>query len=86
MDGNEFLKAKIKRDMPTTQEECCLLGARQAIATLGPVDEEHIRAAARGLAAGLFGPAFDTATGDQAMKWIDMCERAYRQALGGAKQ
>lgn len=83
MPSNDLLNARVRRAPPQTQEECCRLAARQSIATIGPVhDDKGIRGAAIGLAAGLFGDAFDDADEDQQTKWIDMCERAYRDALG----
>ena len=81
---NELLMARIRRNPPRTQDACCAIAARQVIAQFGPVAEEDIRHAARGLAAGLFGPAFEEACPDQANAWIDMCEREYRKAVGGA--
>jgi hypothetical protein len=79
---NDLLNHRIRRAPPQTQQECCQLAARQSIATLGPVhDEEGIRGTAIGLAAGLFGDAFDNADAKQQAAWIDMCEQAYRAAI-----
>jgi hypothetical protein len=81
---DELLAARIKRKSPATQDEYLALAARQSIAAHGLEPEANIRAAATGLAAGLFGDAFDSADEQQRMKWIDMAEREYRKAIGQA--
>lgn len=69
------------RGLPTTQLECCELAARVSVA-LGTVPDTDagIRAAAVGLASGLFGPAFAAADDDQRQGWVDMCELSLREA------
>lgn len=80
-DTKAITLALIKKKFPETQAECCLLAARVSVATMGPPrTEEDYMQSAHGLAAGLFGPAFETADVPQRWKWIDMCEAALRQA------
>lgn len=74
-------KAELRKHKPKTQEECCALAARVSIACSGaPTTDQQFCAAAWGVAAGLFGPAFDRASEGQKWDWIDMCERALRAA------
>lgn len=71
---------------PKTQYECAQLGARISIA-IGDIprtDDEFINAAF-GQAKGLFGPAFEAADCGQRSAWIDMCERALREAAGAER-
>lgn len=76
----------LERDRPRTQYDCCLLGARCSIAVgdIPRTDEEFIEAA-YGQAKGLFGPAFEEADYAQKSTWIDMCERALREAAGAER-
>lgn len=71
---------------PQTQEEVCALACRVAIKRHGVVDEELVPAAANGLAAGLFGPAFESADHAQRALWIDMMEREYRKVVERTQQ
>ena len=82
----ELTKEQLKRNYPKTQSEGCLVAARVAIAAHGPMPEHLIRSAARGLARGLFGPAYSAAHPRQRRKWIDLAEREYRRALGDEKE
>lgn len=73
----------IAKRRPRTQYECCLIGARAAVA-IGEIpgsDEEFLSAAVQA-ASGLFAEAFERADYDQKVAWIDMCERALREAAG----
>jgi hypothetical protein len=68
---------------PRTQYECCLIGARASVAVGDvPTTDEEFLSAAWGQASGLFGPAFERADYDQKVAWIDMCDRALREAAG----
>lgn len=73
----------LKSNPPKTQYDCCLIGARCSVA-LGniPKDDAEFISAAWGQAKGLFGPAFEAAEYAQKTTWIDMCERALREAAG----
>lgn len=65
-----------------TQQDACRYAARKSIQVLGPVyNPEDIISACKGIAKGLFGPAFDEATDDQKSTWISMCQLAYYQEL-----
>ena len=78
---NDILESRIRKYPPRTQEECVALAVRQSIAALGPAPSSLITIAARGIAEGLFGQAFDDADCDQRAAWVEMCEREYRRAL-----
>ena len=57
----------------------CRLAARQCITAWGAMhNEEEIRGMAPGIAAGLFGRAFERATPEQQSEWVKMCEDEYR--------
>lgn len=71
----------LTKAVPKSQEECCAIAARAAIAVLGiPATDDLYFHAARGGAEGLFGPAFEAADEGQRLIWIDMYERALRDA------
>lgn len=75
-------KERMRRNMPTTQEECCALAVRRAFASVGVLTSpSYIRAACRGLAEGLFGEAFEVANDAQRKAWVDMMQREYMKAL-----
>ena len=60
--------------IPTTQREGCQMAARLAAKRgLKPEFDLHPFASAKGLAAGLFGPAFKTAQQHKRSLWIVMC-------------
>lgn len=75
------LKEQIRRNPPKTQEDCCAVAARQSIAAFGPAEPHLVKATARELAKGLFGPAFEKADEAQKEFWVAMCEKEYRRAL-----
>jgi hypothetical protein len=90
MDKQDVIGAIVSYAMdhhpPKSQYDCCLLGARCSIA-VGDIprsDEEFIEAA-YGQAKGLFGPAFAAADYAQKSAWVDMCERALREAAGAER-
>jgi hypothetical protein len=71
--------------IPETQDKCCALAARVAMAVCGaPCDDYDFQCRARALAAGLFGPAYAEADRDQRSEWDDMCEIELRRAAGVA--
>lgn len=82
---SNVLTAMMKRNPPQTQEDCVRIAVRHALASMGPVEDRFIGSAARGLANGLFGPAFEAASEDQQTIWIEMCEREYRAAIKSAE-
>ena len=65
----------------TEEELCCALAARIRIAVGGrpSTDDEFIDAALEATR-GVFGPVFEGADEGQRWDWIDMCERALRDA------
>jgi len=64
-----------------TQEDFCALAARASITVYGPIEDlGDIFKRSRGLAEGLFDEAFRNASEGQRWAWIDMCERALREA------
>ncbi len=69
---------RLRRQGPQTQEECCRIAALLAIAALGALSPEVMRASAIGLAEGLFGEAFQKAGAKQREKWIAMAAAALR--------
>lgn len=77
----EMAALAIAKHPPKTQYECCLVSARISVAA-GDIPESDVEfiEAAQGQAIGLFGPAFDEADYAQRATWIDMCERALREA------
>lgn len=78
----QILTEEVRANPPRTQEEACLISARYAMAIgLRPQTTQELMWAARGQAKGLFGPAFEAAGEAQQLEWIDMCERALRQAM-----
>ncbi len=77
---SDLLKRRIARNPPTTQREACRLAARHSIAVLGPCTLGDVPPVAKGLAVGLFGPAFDEADDAQRQTWIDMMAEEYRSA------
>lgn len=77
-----LLHERMIRDLPQTADEALLFAARISIATHGPMEERLIRAAARGLAKGMFGEAWRKAGIHQRRDWIDLAEQQYRKALG----
>jgi hypothetical protein len=79
----EVVKLALTKAPPKTQYECCLISARASIAVGDiPQNDEEFLSAAWGTAGGLFGPAFEAADYTQKSEWIDMCERALREAAG----
>ena len=75
----------VTKHPPKTQYDGCLIAARISIACGDiPQSDEEFLSAAHGLAAGLFGEAFEAANYGQKTAWIDMCERALREASGSA--
>lgn len=71
-----------KANPPKTQYDCCLLGARLSVRSGNvPMSDADFIDAAYAMARGLFGPAFINADYGQRTAWIDMCERAYREAV-----
>ena len=85
MDRQEIIAKMAKlaatKNPPQTQYDVCLIAARCSIAAgdIPRTDKDFIDAA-YGMAAGLFGPAFASADYAQKTTWIDMCERALREA------
>ena len=72
---------RLKRCMPVTQEDCCAVAVRRAIAAEGALTSPgDIRAACRGLAEGLFGEAFEAADDAQRKAWVDMMQEQYIKA------
>lgn len=71
------------KNPPRNQYDACLIASRISVA-LGdiPRSDAAFIDAAHGLATGLFGPAFSAASAGQKAIWIDMCERALREAAG----
>lgn len=84
-DKGEVIRAAtilaLKRNPPRCQYDTCLIAARISIA-LGDIPETDADfiSAAHGQAVGLFGPAFEAADDGKRTGWIDMCERALREA------
>jgi hypothetical protein len=79
----ELAEAELAHHMPASQEECCAAAARIAIIAAGmPAGDNDYMCQAKALAAGLFGPAYASATMSQRWVWEDMCERELRQAAG----
>jgi hypothetical protein len=75
------------RCTPASQEECCAAAARIAIIAAGmPAGDNDYICRAKALAAGLFGPAYTSATMDQRWVWEDLCERELRRAAGVSVQ
>lgn len=77
---DDAIKADLLRHPPQTQNECCAVAARAAIAAAGIIPDAWVRSASESLAKGLFGPAFEAASDDQRLAWIDMAEHEYRKA------
>jgi hypothetical protein len=79
--AQEMIDAELSRHWPQTQEDCCALAARISLA-LGawPATDTEFIDAGLGAARGLFGEAFEAADDAQRWAWIDMCERALRDA------
>lgn len=72
-----------KRTTKLTQYDHCLYAARICISVgAAPKSDREFLDAAHGLASGLFGPAFKSVSYGQTSEWIDMCERALREAAG----
>lgn len=79
-------EAECKLRMPQTQEDCCAIVARITLTVRGmPTSEHEIIGLADGIAKGLFGEAFQAADDAQKWTWIDMCERALREAMSDFK-
>lgn len=77
----KLVMQEMERHFPITQEECCLIGARVAIAAGGsPIGDNAILWSAVALAKGLFGDSYDKADEFQRIEWIDACETAVRKA------
>lgn len=68
-----------KRSPPTTMGECVGIAARVSVHVNGPVADNLLWPSARGLAAGLFGPAYVAATGETRHFWDCMCADALRE-------
>jgi hypothetical protein len=78
---SEAAMLAIAKNPPKSQYACCLIGARLSIAVGDiPKTDEEFLSAAHGQAIGLFGPSFEAADYAQKSTWIDMCERALREA------
>jgi hypothetical protein len=84
MTLTDAIKADLLHSPPQTQNECCAVAVRAAIAAAGIIPDEWVRSASESLAKGLFGPAFDAASDDQQLAWIDMAESEYRKARAQA--
>lgn len=78
----ERLRREVATKPPHTQREALALAARHAIEAHGVMAGNVIRSGARGLARGLFGPAFIAASLAQRKAWVDMAEEEYRKAAG----
>ena len=83
---NDILMARIKRNPPRSQEDCCRLAVRDALARDGAVSGDlMIRTTSCALAMGLFGPAFMESDEYQRKRWVDMMEREYRAAVDASQ-
>jgi hypothetical protein len=79
-----LVKAECIMSWPRTQRDVCAMAARIDVTLYGPPSSEiELFDRARGIAAGLFGEAYDRADEGQRWDWIDMCERALRAASAG---
>lgn len=76
-----LVRAECIMRMPRTQQEVCAMAARIDVTLHGaPKSEKALFSRSLGMAAGLFGCAFDRAAEGQRWEWIDMCEIALRAA------
>lgn len=86
-DGmNDILAAKIRRSPPLTQEDCIRLAVRHALAAVGPVEDEYVRAAAKGIARGLFKEFMAVESPERKEALIDMCEHEYRSEVEASRK
>lgn len=74
----DLLSERIRRLPPRSQEDCIALAVRQSLAALG--ETHHPMRACLGIARGLFGEAWDGASGAQKMRWLQMTADEYRRA------
>lgn len=70
--------AEYAKKPPSNQCECVAMAARISIAVNGPPSEKLLLHSARGLAAGLFGPAYEAADAEKRRGWDSMCADALR--------
>jgi hypothetical protein len=70
-------------NIPISLEDVCLIGARSAeVAGLPPpIRDVGFANAARGMAEGLFGPAYANAGADKRALWVNACEAALRKVF-----
>lgn len=80
-DLHRLAEDELRRCTPVSQEGCCDVAARVDVAANGrPRSDAEFLDRARGLAAGLFGEAFEITNEGQRWIWCDMCEEALRRA------
>ena len=69
-------------EQPIFQEDLCLIVAKVCVSfEPPPQDDIAFREAAHGMAAGLFGEAYESADDEQQRAWTLMCESALRKAV-----
>jgi hypothetical protein len=79
---NDILARHLDLHRPRTQDECVAIAVRQSIASYGEMPENLRAAACRGIAKGLFGPAYAAADLPQRLCWFKMAKREYALAAG----
>ena len=83
MTVSDILEARMRKSLPSTQDDAIRYAVRQAIATLGVMPDYLVKGACLGLTMGLFGEAWDKADGATRLRWYRRVTRRYRQAVGG---
>lgn len=78
----DLFAERMRRSPPTTQLDACAWVVRRALATMGPVPDSQVRSCCVAMAAGLFGPAYESADDLQKRRWVDMMEGEYRRQSG----
>lgn len=75
-----LLDERIRRNPPRTQEDCIRIAVGHSLAALG--ETHYPMRACLGIARGLFGEAWDGASGKQKMKWFKATVAEYKRATG----
>lgn len=82
MTIDEMVAAAFAAGRPKTQDDCCGVAARVAVALEDRRwTDALVLETAASMAAAVFGPAFAHSGEAQKIAWVDMCETELRKAI-----
>lgn len=75
-------EAELRLQRPRSQRDCVAMSARINVTVYGAdACAQRFEAAALGMAIGLFGDAFSTASSAQRETWVRLCREELRRAI-----